>query len=265
MKKSPGLTMKTFECPTHGAYTGRAVVLGEGHEIAGRCPQCVAEQARGAEDTKRAANVKTMLARAEIPLRYRDRTFENYRATTPAQNRVRKAAIAFAERFDARRRMGCSLVLCGRPGTGKTHLACAIARAVIEQHGCHVWYVTTAQACRLIKQTFNANSIVREQDMMRRFTQADLLILDEVGGSLGTDFELAFLTDVLNERYAQVKPTILITNMDLKALTAYLGERTLDRFREGGGATLVLEWESYRARVENDDALQWPAAAPALE
>ncbi|EIG27035.1 hypothetical protein HMPREF1054_2009, partial [Haemophilus paraphrohaemolyticus HK411] len=50
----------------------------------------------------------------------------------------------------------------------------------------------------------------------------------------------------INERYEAMKPTILISNLSQQELGAYVGERIVDRMREGGGAMIAFDWESYR-------------------
>lgn len=77
-------------------------------------------------------------------------------------------------------------------------------------------------------------------------TSPRLLILDEVGMNLGTEFEQRLFFDVLNERHEAMKPTILISNLNLKDVQAYLGLRVIDRMREDGGKLFVFDWESHR-------------------
>ena len=52
--------------------------------------------------------------------------------------------------------------------------------------------------------------------MLRRFVDYELLILDEVGIQFGTETERLILFQLLNERYTQVKPTILISNLPVE-------------------------------------------------
>jgi DNA replication protein DnaC len=53
--------------------------------------------------------------------------------------------------------------------------------------------------------------------------------------------------DVINRRYRDLHPTILLSNLDRDGLRAYLGERSFDRLREGG-IVVPFDWESYRGR-----------------
>jgi DNA replication protein DnaC len=46
-----------------------------------------------------------------------------------------------------------------------------------------------------------------------------------------------------------VLPTILLTNLDTEALKDYLGERLVDRMREGGGRMVSFTWDSYRGKA----------------
>ena len=78
-----------------------------------------------------------------------------------------------------------------------------------------------------------------------RAAQPDLLILDEIGVQIGSEHEKLLLFDVLNGRYQQCRPTILISNLSGSDLEAYLGQRVMDRYRECG-AVLAFDWNSYR-------------------
>jgi DNA replication protein DnaC len=251
---------RNLNCPTHGEYVASVVILG-GREIPGRCPECTTVLEAAEAEHNRARAVGTLLSRADIPLRYMDRSFENYSATSPDQIKVLATCQAYVARFEQRLRHGGGLILCGRPGTGKTHLMCAIAKAVAGL-GRTAWYTTVAAAVRHVKQTFAPDSRSTEAAAMARFYWPELLVLDEVGMQRGTEFELVLLAEVMNERYSRVRPTILATNLTLAELGRYIGERALDRMREGGGVVLALDWESYRGRVEDDPALSWPAINP---
>jgi DNA replication protein DnaC len=77
----------------------------------------------------------------------------------------------------------------------------------------------------------------------------DLLILDEVGVQFGSDTEKLLLFDVLNERYEQRKPTLLLSNLALDGVKAFLGERIYDRLREDGAEAVVFDWDSWRGRI----------------
>ena len=82
--------------------------------------------------------------------------------------------------------------------------------------------------------------------MIHRLIHLDLLILDEVGMQFGSDAERLLLFDVLNGRYEELKPTVLIGNLAVDALPDYLDIRLLDRLRENGGVVVPFTWSSER-------------------
>jgi putative replication protein dnaC len=72
------------------------------------------------------------------------------------------------------------------------------------------------------------------------------LIIDEVGVQSGTEAESRALFDVFNERYQNLKPTILISNLNAEDFVAAVGNRIADRIKEDGGEFLFFNWESAR-------------------
>ena len=77
------------------------------------------------------AELERAVGRSGVPRRFLDRTFENYLAATPGQRQALEVCRAYADGFEETRRRGGGLMLLGGPGTGKTHLACAILARVI--------------------------------------------------------------------------------------------------------------------------------------
>jgi len=97
-----------------------------------------------------------------------------------------------------------------------------------------------------IKETYSRSSDKTEKQVLDKLRTVDLLILDEVGVQFGTETEKILFYQIINGRYENVLPTILISNLDEKRLSEYIGERCIDRLREGGGAVIAFGWESYR-------------------
>lgn len=256
-------------CATHGNWTRTAPgILAK--KIEGKCPECekAAEEGRAAEEaarlqsgakSKKARQIGKLLDGSEIPRRFRGRTFENYRveddAAESGQALALKRSKAFAENFPKAMELGASFVFCGKPGTGKTHLACAIGNHVMEAFGHSVSFITVFEVAQRIKATYRDGNNKTETDVMRSFAQVDLLILDEVGVQFGTKFEEVIITDIINRRYADMRPTIILSNLNSDELSEYLGARVVDRMYEGGGGVLAFDWTSYRSKVASDKAL----------
>nr|MDA3869008.1 ATP-binding protein [Gammaproteobacteria bacterium] len=183
------------------------------------------------------------------PERFKSKTFENYKPVCAAAVDNAELCNAYAASFDQRRAAGGGLVLCGKPGTGKTHLATAIANHAMREFKMTTIFSSVMSAMRRVKSTYSRDSQETEHEAVEIYTLPDLLVLDEVGVQFGTDAEKLILFEIVNVRYQDMKPTILISNLNVNALKDYIGERVLDRMREGGGAVLAFDWESYRGQL----------------
>jgi DNA replication protein DnaC len=95
--------------------------------------------------------------------------------------------------------------------------------------------------------------------MLRQFESIDLMILDEIGLQRGTDDEQRTLHELLEARRLNCKPTILLTNLDVPSLKAYLGERFMDRLSESG-VSVKFDWESHRRASRDVGGLDSEAA-----
>ncbi len=136
--------------------------------------------------------------------------------------------------------------MTGTPGTGKTHLAAAIAGHVIASHNATAVYRTVGGLLQFIKGSYGPQAEYTEAEAFASLVEPSLLIIDEVGATKPTEFELATLFAVINGRYEAQLPTIVISNIDAKELGAVLGDRSVDRLREGRGIGLVFEGASAR-------------------
>ena len=63
-----------------------------------------------------------------------------------------------------------------------------------------------------------------------------------------SEAERVHLFDVLDGRYRDRKPTVLISNLDGKGFHECLGSRLFDRLTETGSAVITFEWESHRGK-----------------
>lgn len=244
-------------CPQHGAYQEQVFknfTLG--------CPQCAREQEQAAEAQRQAERqerqreqtrrqIEKRIGASRIPKRFLDKSVSGYRIDAQdeqqrqAQRYVIERIKAYAGEFSTGH-SGRNLALLGNAGTGKTHLACAIARHVI--NNCNGWarFTSVSEINRIIREAKSYNSDVSETEVIQSFGGYDLLVIDEVGVQSGTEAESRALFDVFNERYQNCKPTILLSNLCPTDFAAAVGDRIADRIKEDGGEVLLFNWESRR-------------------
>jgi DNA replication protein DnaC len=99
---------------------------------------------------------------------------------------------------------------------------------------------------RRVKDTWSDDRVETEKQAIQALASVHLLILDEVGVQFGSPFEENLMFDVLNSRYENRLPTILISNLTSEKAATFLGERVVDRLREDGGSVVVFDWQSHR-------------------
>lgn len=252
-------------CSKHGDFPIRSFNLGEREIRITRCPTCSQEDAdREAavlaekERQERQAKIEARLEQAGIPVLFRDRTFANYEIKTPAQEAAWSRFHAFATAFRRHLARGTVLVGIGKVGTGKSHLACAVANHVMAR-GHTAYFTSTARLFTKIRGTWSRTSEMTEEQMLRQFEQIDLMILDEIGLQRGTDDEQRTLHELLEARRLNCKPTILLTNLNHQDLAQYLGERFIDRLKESG-VSVLFNWESHRRASRDVGGLDQEAA-----
>ena len=244
---------KTEFCRIHGEYTSDKTPRGRWTG----CPKCKLEEAQQESYANQSAALgvrktsdalKKLRVEAQIPKRFRNRTLGNYAVNNPGQSRAVKIAEKYLGQWTERFESGGGLVFMGKPGTGKTHIACAICNALVER-GHRVLFTDVYDLIDTIKERAFSEKSCSERQAVQAFAGVDLLILDEVGAQLGSEWERLTLFKVINERYKACVPTILITNLPHADFRQYVGERIEDRMQEGGGAFVNFDWESHRGQV----------------
>lgn len=241
----------TGQCQTHGDWS-KPSRSKTPEAIRNRCPQCDtdAEIARkqSEERAKGEAAERARLSHLEeigISHRHADKTFENFVADCPEKARALAACKALAERIVDNPRRAPSLILCGNPGTGKTHLTSALIQHT-DKHGRDVLKRNAADIFRSIKSTWGKDSEESEHGLLEFAGSLDLLVIDEAGTQHGSDTERLFMFEIINRRYENCLPTVLISNLSIERLREEVGERVIDRLREDGGKLLPFTGESWR-------------------
>ena len=134
----------------------------------------------------------------------------------PERRRCYDTAKTYADSFPQRAEHGEGLYIEGTYGTGKTHLAAAIALQLI---GCGVPVVckTSGDLLADIKEAFDSGDDT-EYEILKAYKTVDLLIVDDLGKEQCTEWSVSTLYSILNDRYEDMKPTIITTNYNADEL-----------------------------------------------
>lgn len=171
------------------------------------------------------------LRQARIPQRFINKTLENFRARDKVRKLLVSNAQAFVKGFNVNAEYPQGLLLTGHVGCGKTHLAVAILRGVIEK-GYSGLYYNSPDLLRDIRASFDRASEVSEEDLLEEVTSTDLLVFDDIGAERMSEFVLDRFYLIINERYEAAKPVIVTTNLTLEQLEEHFGARIVSRLAE---------------------------------
>ncbi len=122
-----------------------------------------------------------------------------------------------------------SLLFMGGTGLGKTHLSTALAKTVIER-GHDVYYNTAVGMISDFEFKRFGNGVAQSEiDDTARYTECDLLIIDDLGTEVVNQFTTSCLYHIINTRLNLQKPTIISTNFDAAELQNKYSDRITSR------------------------------------
>lgn len=238
---------ETGSCAKHGGYSFRAFFDKQTGErvgaIGAACATCYEERKAADDEAEAMRYFREDQAAAGVPLRYADAKLSAIEQSANG-NKVILEFLAYAKQFQNTPPTS-GLILLGPPGTGKTHLSCALVSSVVFRRK-SARYVTAQGMIRAIRATWERGAEKSEGAVIEQHASPSLLVIDEVGVQVGSENERGLIFEVINRRYNALKPTILAGNCTLAELPKFIDERALDRMREGEGKALLFNWPSLR-------------------
>src|SRR4029079_9512594 len=138
-------------------------------------------------------------------------TIANFTAYNESLERAAVHAAAIADAFPAVTR---GLFLEGQPGVGKTHLAVAVLKQVIQSTAARGVFYDTRDLLRVIRSTYDASIRTTELEVLRPVMTADLLVLDDLGAEKTSEWVEETMNLIVNTRYNERRLTIFTSNYE---------------------------------------------------
>ena len=206
-------------------------------------------------EKQRQAKLAKLMDGGGVPRLYRDFTFASWDTQTSETLRGKEEARYYAELFASGRlevngvqRFG--LVLSGAVGRGKTGLASCILMERARHNETVLW-VDFSKFIRKVRDTYRDGSFTSYEDIVGAAATVPFLLIDDMGDMNATkaisDDLRRNVYDVISERYNELRPTLITTNLSIDQFRDTFGERISDRilhlyhWQEIGGANLRFD------------------------
>jgi DNA replication protein DnaC len=155
-------------------------------------------------------------------------TFDTYRKLTADERPNLERALELAQSYAAQPEGW--LVFTGPYGSGKTHLAAAIAHHQ-QARGIDVMFVTTPDLLDYLRLTFNPNAPVSFDQRFQMVRNAPFLVLDDLGTEGSSSWAKEKLFQIIDHRYITRRPTVITTGKRIDDLDARIRSRLIDKRR----------------------------------
>ncbi|MBP0456127.1 ATP-binding protein [Streptomyces montanisoli] len=178
---------------------------------------------------------------AGMPPRYRTAVADHPKVLDWVRE-VAEAAVAPGR--GARRQVttGPSLLMAGVVGSGKTHQAYGAVRLLMRSGVGVRWSATTAADLYAdLRPRPGADS----ERGLAAVGRCPLLIIDDLGAAKASDWTEEITYRLINRRYNYMLPTLITTNLRIRDLRAYLGDRVASRLAQ---MTTRVEFEEIDRR-----------------
>lgn len=190
---------------------------------------------------KLAGEAQKLKEQSNLGERFMNRTFGNFEVRRDPT--AYQQCLAYAERESLFRDKRNGLLIFGGIGSGKTHLAAAIANQMIDR-GIPSLFATFSSHLEHIREEFDHTGQKKYLSMMKN---TPMLVIDDLGKEKRSDWTQQVLYDVINYRYEHLLPIIITSNFDADGMANYVGGAIWSRLYEMCGA-VETKGKDYRQR-----------------
>lgn len=191
-----------------------------------------------------------------IGKRYEGKTFSNF--DKEKNKKAYISCINYTKNFPDKLKNGKGLFITGMVGTGKTHLIAAIVDRLARLHKgklfsgsysyneyLQIIYLSATELFSQIRASFEDNET---EELIEKYINCSLLIIDDLGVEKTTDFTLEYIYKIIDSRYRKLKSVIIVSNFNDDELKEKLSERVVSRIYEMCKG-VKLEGDDYRVKM----------------
>ena len=179
---------------------------------------------------KLAGEAQRLKEQSNLGERFMNRTFGNFEVRRDPT--AYQQCLAYSERESLFRDKRNGLLIFGGIGSGKTHLAAAIANQMIDR-GIPSLFATFSTHLEHIREEFDHTGQKKYLSMMKN---TPILVVDDLGKEKKTEWSQQILFDVVNYRYEHLLPIIITSNFSADGMANYVGGAIWSRLFEMCGA-----------------------------
>lgn len=176
---------------------------------------------------------------------FKKKTFQTYETKTSYQAKAKMQCIKYCNDFINTK---SSLLLCGQPGAGKTHLGIAAMLNLIEKNIGVKYEEYTSMMINLKQSVMDEENYIREES---KYTNPTVLFLDDFLKGNPTTADLKYIYKIINQRYLQGKPIIISTEKTPREIIQWdeaVGSRIIEMTQ---GNIITFEKGSLNYRIKD--------------
>ena len=131
------------------------------------------------------------------------------------------------------------VMLTGKPGTGKTHLATAVLKQIIDNGTPQCYFVSIPVMVMQINEAYRDDIGQSPQSIINRMSSYKVIVLDDLGAEKATENVKTVVYQIINDRLERQHPTIITTNCGIGDIASNYNERIASRLKSYTVLTLA--------------------------